>query len=622
MGCRFTVHGAVHWVGFLLPSKAEEVEDAPGDLELEGVDHADRLRVPCRALEFRDKTVCEIARSLIASLPGISTSDVTWPSSLLDAEPDVPIEYYARAPGEDTVLDLVDDLLHQYGHVLYAKPDGKFSARSWIWETLPAPVRTYTDEEMFSGLRVEHQEIQHESVAVEWSVVAEQENALLYRENLPRTSDGERLGKIVLQDTYFPVRGAVDAIWQQYRSDWLTGGRARGGMGVDLLYATDQVVQVDADEDIDTITAVHEALRSRVVLHNTGTDDTRRLRIFDIRGTAVYRAERRKSVVTTMPAVRATVGSRTSDTVFTLVEDDGVVSEDDGAYTTWTVIVAGVDAFIESYAGSTRKIILAEEPDGWAVEVGDEVVLRPPANGLTLDVDADAIFDADSARRLAVARKNGLLEAWSYRFGLGFAESAIAGEEEVHPGDCVSLNYDELDIDRECVVRQRTDIFGRVSNEGEPEVLVELVPSEEVDISDSFPGPTLADASIEVDSTPGASQEELFAITDDEDVPDSKLPSNDWGYLDGGTSDGLAWSATQPSVTATNPIGVKVRRVTSGAPMEGADVEAEWGAPSVVSRVRGRWYGWRRRRAGCQGVCLDSPRGVQREYLELCSHVD
>ena len=222
-----------------------------------------------------------------------------------------------------------------------------------------------------------------------------------------------------------------------------------------------QSVVFDADSDISVVTEVHEPLRSRIVLENTGSDDTRRLRVFDIRGDAVFRSQTRVAVVTTIPAVTTTVSNAVSDTVIQLTQTAGNdVNTTDGTYVGWTAVVRGVEAVISAYDASDLEITLAAEPDGWVVEDADDIVLRPPADGNTRNVRAGAVFATEDARRLAVALKNDILQAESYRFNADYTPTPIIGDDAVRVGQLVRLTYAEWELDKQiCMVRQRTEII-------------------------------------------------------------------------------------------------------------------------------------------------------------------
>ena len=584
------MHGEIVWRGFILSGKAQRVDDAPDDLEIEGVDHAERLRVPCGAVDERDATVLEIVESLISSVPGVvtdNTSDIVHMEPAVDATRlETMVEHFARRPGEATVLALIDGLLHQYGYILYARANGLFGVRSWWYSeteyddhTATAP-RLVDDGFMQSGLRSEHRETNNESVAVEWSDVIEQDNALLYRENLPINSEGEHTGVIVLGGTNYPARGGVDAIWQEYRPDWLVGAAGRGSGG-DLLYVTNQSVEIDVDTDIRVQTQVHEPLRSRVVLRNTGTNDTRRLRQFDIRGDAVFRSATRVTVVTTIPAVQTTVDDAVSNTVIQLAQTtNNTVDTADGAYVGWTAVVAGIDATVLSYDGSDLEITLAAEPDGWEVADNNNIVLRPPANGETLRMQADAVFDVDDARALAVASKNDILQAESYRFPAQYEDTPVVGSEALTIGQFVRLTYPDWELDElVCIVRERVDIIGEIAG-GEPSrVELELIPVVELDSTDAFPGPTLAAAGISVQQgPPGRGREFIFARTSTTTAPSA--PSNSWGY----DSPVSPWQDSAPALDATDQYLWSAQRIVIGSPTTGDAVSDTWSTSVIVGR--------------------------------------
>ena len=77
--------------------------------------------------------------------------------------------------------------------------------------------------------------------------------------------------------------------------------------------------------------------------------------------------------------------------------------------------------------------------------------------------------------------------------------------------------------------------------------------------------------------------EYIFAVTETPDVPDSKLPSNDWGFEQPGTSDGLVWKDDAPtSLSPTTPYLQRCQRNARAGLDVGDEVKEDWGTPKRV----------------------------------------
>ena len=80
--------------------------------------------------------------------------------------------------------------------------------------------------------------------------------------------------------------------------------------------------------------------------------------------------------------------------------------------------------------------------------------------------------------------------------------------------------------------------------------------------------------------------EYIYAITaTDDPIPDAKLPSNDWGFAEPETIDGLEWHRLLPDLTDDNPYLFRAEREVAGMPSEGDAVSAEWSTPALFSRL-------------------------------------
>ena len=79
--------------------------------------------------------------------------------------------------------------------------------------------------------------------------------------------------------------------------------------------------------------------------------------------------------------------------------------------------------------------------------------------------------------------------------------------------------------------------------------------------------------------------EEIFARYTSPTLPPAKYPDNAWGYDNPGTADGLVWTDGERGATSTEQYEFVAKRPTSGRPMTGDAVTADWMSPTI----RNRW---------------------------------
>ena len=433
--------GARLFTGDLLPGRTTSVSDEPGTLALEGVDRCQRLDVPCPTISRRGSQLGTLTATLLAAA-GMTASEYSLPSPM--ATIDVP--YLTRSAGDESVLDLLDELLWQYGWTLYATADGVVSARTWWVSSTPAD--RYDVDNIVGDLEVERTEIEHRTVDVELDLVADTTDVLLYRDS-PQydRGTGDVEGRIMLAGTYFPARGAVENVWQNYRTNWIETRRGDDKENIDLISARNQRLVFEADSDLDVVTEEHEALRSRIVVHNTGTDDTRRLRILDVRGDATFRYGTSVVEVSTTPAVEGTLDTATAIPTRVRFPED-LTSDQDSAYIGWTVEIAGEVREITGYEGTLRRatvgVAFSSQPG-----IGDGFVLRPPARGEPRKERADHLYTVAAVQDFAVGLRDAIVHgSWRFRFSV---------TSSVSVGATVRLVYAPLGIDRTCAVARRRE---------------------------------------------------------------------------------------------------------------------------------------------------------------------
>ena len=85
------------------------------------------------------------------------------------------------------------------------------------------------------------------------------------------------------------------------------------------------------------------------------------------------------------------------------------------------------------------------------------------------------------------------------------------------------------------------------------------------------------------DGQDGVGTEIIYAVTDQDSIPNTQLPDNSWGYNNGGSVGGLTWHTDPQSVSAATPNQFVAERHVIGTPDDGDDVDDDWSAPALWS---------------------------------------
>lgn len=98
------------------------------------------------------------------------------------------------------------------------------------------------------------------------------------------------------------------------------------------------------------------------------------------------------------------------------------------------------------------------------------------------------------------------------------------------------------------------------------------------------PGVNGQDGAAGQDGDDGVGYEYVFAATSTATLEVAKYPSNDWGYDEPSTSDGLTWNDAAPNVSESNPYLYVSQRTVIGTPATGDAITAVWTVPKVIAR--------------------------------------
>ena len=446
--------------GAVMPTLRQAVGEAVGDIELEMVDQSWRLDRDCTSFAYQGFRVFDpsnTAQSIIHQrllATGFTATEIDSTVSVTAT-----VAHVARSAGDQTELDLIADLLKEYGYAINFRSDGVFSVRPWRRTSVSAAktFRSWTASGIAEGgayirtaMTIERRELRYEAVQIEWWEVEAGSNFLVWRENIPTNRDGEYTGIVILPDLYHPGGGAQRAVWQAFRTEWLDRDEDSDSA---LLAVTNPSLEWRADADIEVVTELYEPLRARVVFHNAGSDNDQRLYEFDIHGDVVFRRTRRYSTA----ELRGRAGFAQGGTATTIILDADASSVDD-YYVGLDVTVEGVSRRITDYEGASRTATVDTawtDPDGApsTPAVGARYRISSGARSIE-QVKADYIFDSVTAAEYAV----GLRDAAEY--GRLRFQFRVAAADAVDPGTIVRISTDAPPIDVLAVVLRRRQILG------------------------------------------------------------------------------------------------------------------------------------------------------------------
>lgn len=211
------------------------------------------------------------------------------------------VQHCAAKAGDETYREFLDGLLFEYGLVVDTDEAGRIITKRWTDTS-----GTYSDILDADDLSVvepctwERRYIKEDGVSVEWAETAVMDGALLYRDSLPVSSDGEFTGKPIAAGDYYPPDSDIEDVFQDFVERWLDkpylerSTRLRN-RDISLISTDSHEVLFTADDGVAQNAAEYESHRAKVRFRNTAAG-TKSIYTFEIRGRALYRAAVRKTV--------------------------------------------------------------------------------------------------------------------------------------------------------------------------------------------------------------------------------------------------------------------------------------------------------------------------------------
>ncbi len=122
---------------------------------------------------------------------------------------DVTLSGFATISGSGSILSELDTLLFEHGYVLHMNEYDKIYPIAWIVASGTAVAQTFNEDNIMLELDVQENEIEYEGVEVTYYNIGEKHDVLLFRDDLPYSSDGEFSGYSVLANYYYPTEANV-----------------------------------------------------------------------------------------------------------------------------------------------------------------------------------------------------------------------------------------------------------------------------------------------------------------------------------------------------------------------------------------------------------------------------
>ena len=424
--------GYVYFNGYIKPSNSISIEFDLGELRLNCVDSMNvDLDRPCPKAVNIDVDLQTIAANLITH----AGLQYDFPAEMSN----VVVPYFILEEDETNTLDVLDDLLWEYGYTLYQKHDVNkiVSARTWFLLVDDADVESYNvfdraTSDIIEPLEVSEDEIVEQIISVDW-IVADNLNRVEEDDSCTRgaqlylhpQSSSEKGVTSILADTVWPADGLIIPTYFVYRAtalpDILDTSRER----LKIIYGFDQCVQfVGETDDIVLEVEEHSSKRSRLVFRNNAAKAVR-LRGFLIRGSAIYS----QGTYTVLGGIYTEPFEFVSGAVVRSITEvtyvlPNTASDQDGFYNGWLLRSEfGTNVRITSYAGASRTATVPEPLKVSEQDIaGTDLIIISPDVGLTdRNYEAKHLYNDLDARRLCLGFIN-LVEhgRFTYSFELRF----------------------------------------------------------------------------------------------------------------------------------------------------------------------------------------------------------
>ena len=210
---------------------------------------------------------------------------------------DVQIRHISWTKGETTYRDIIDTLLYEYSFCL--KSDGDkitWFRTAHFSEKYPEVIE---DSDIIGNISKSRNYESFDGVNVVWPKTRVEDNALLWRGNLPiGDTSNPRPGELIASGDFWPEDSDIIETWQDYGTEYLdteylSGSNRLKNSDISLISSSDWYIKDKKDEGvaldpIDGRDVVYEAHRARLRYKN-GSEEAKRLYYSNIYGKALVR---------------------------------------------------------------------------------------------------------------------------------------------------------------------------------------------------------------------------------------------------------------------------------------------------------------------------------------------
>lgn len=429
----------VYFSGYLSPYSNFDIEDDYGNLNLTASDGLSfDLDRPCTNLGFRENTLKDIVEN-ICTLAGVLYD---FPDEL----DDITVPILARDFDEETYLEVLNQLLWEYGYTLYCKHALRFMASARTWFHTPPDIGDVpsgnvieigdpTSKKVIEPLNVVEDDLQHQIISVKAKQIRLYESSGNHTGTVidfaPGTNepvyqihptslvlpfvpqfDGVALYRdysesnedfaihVAANGGLHPVDGELRVTYFDYDIDKKFRRDVLGERDKMIVYAWDQFIIVYTEQGASSAHTVrlieHYSKRSRLVLQNT-SHNIWNVRGIEIRGSAFIQYGEQEVI----DGINTEALELTCQGVFdafgrTAYALGLIASNLDDFYNDWRLVSEnGTNVRILDYDGTIRRATVEGEVSSEDA-TGTILTLISPSSGLTVEeVDTDNIYTLD-----------------------------------------------------------------------------------------------------------------------------------------------------------------------------------------------------------------------------------
>lgn len=289
--------------GVIEPNASQGSHQVNEPIRLEVVDSTDRLdEMVATSFQFPSSLsgtplkVCDYSDPANSIFHQVCYLAGYAPEDLVSGVPNTAtIQHCSAKASQETYRQFLDGILFE--HLLVLDDDGQGRLTTKAWTRSDSSYDQTLDSKDLSVVEPvtwQRRYIQEDGIALEWAGTQILEEALLYRESLPVTAQGEFTGQPIAAGDYFPPDSDIQDVYQEYIERWLDIPYLERETRIknrDIsLITTDQAsVVFEGDDGVILNNENYDWHRSQIRFRNT-TAETKSIYKFEVRGRALIRS--------------------------------------------------------------------------------------------------------------------------------------------------------------------------------------------------------------------------------------------------------------------------------------------------------------------------------------------